>query len=164
MRDVFGDLVLKGVCAAEPLMADLADEAREEACLAPREDGAILDFAVSRDALTSLMESADQPLTLTNIQLISSTPGAKDARLVRLDGVAPDATTIAAGTYKASRSHYLYVKNQHVGMVPGLMEFVAEFLSDAAQGVDGYLVKDGWMPLNEKERREMLAMTKALVN
>lgn len=119
---------------------------------------------MSRDALTSLMESADQPLTLTNIQLISSTPGAKDARLVRLDGVAPDATTIAAGTYKASRSHYLYVKNQHVGMVPGLMEFVAEFLSDAAQGVDGYLVKDGWMPLNEKERREMLAMTKALVN
>jgi phosphate transport system substrate-binding protein len=164
MRDVFGDLVLKGVCAAEPLMADLADEAREEACLAPREDGAILDFAVSRDALTSLMESADQPLTLTNIQLISSTPGAKDAKLVRLDGVAPDATTIAAGTYKASRSHYLYVKNQHVGMVPGVMEFVAEFLSDAAQGADGYLVKDGWMPLNDKERQEMLAMTKALVN
>lgn len=164
MRDVFGDLVLKGVCADEPLMADMADEAREEACLAPREDGAILDFAVSRDALTSLMESADQPLTLTNIQLMSSTPGAKDAMLVSLDGVAPDATTIAAGTYKASRSHYLYVKNQHVGMVPGVMEFVAEFLSDAAQGADGYLVKDGWMPLNDKERQEMLAMTKALVN
>jgi phosphate transport system substrate-binding protein len=56
------------------------------------------------------------------------------------------------------------VKNQHVGMVPGVMEFVAEFLSDAAQGADGYLVKDGWMPLNDKERQEMLERTKTLVN
>ena len=110
MRDLFGDLVLKGVCAEEPLLAALADEAREEACLAPREDGAILDFAVSRDALTSLVESADQPLTLTNIQLMSITPGAKDAKLVNLDGIAPDSSSISAGTYKASRSHYLYVE------------------------------------------------------
>jgi phosphate transport system substrate-binding protein len=164
MRDVFGDLVLKPVCADEPALASLANEAREEACLAPREDGAILDFAVSRDALTAMTESSDQPLTLTNVQLISTTPGAKDSKLVRLDGVMPDASTIADGSYKASRSHFLYVKNQHVGEVPGVMEFVAEFLSDAAQGPDGYLVKDGWMPLKDEERQEMLALTKSFVN
>jgi phosphate transport system substrate-binding protein len=164
MRDLFGDLVLKAACADEPLLASMADEAREEACLAPREDGAILDFAVSRDALTSLIESTDRPLVLTNIQLVSTTPGAQDAKLVSLDGVAPDASTIASGAYKASRSHYLYVKNQHVSEVPGVMEFVAEFLSEAAQGANGYLVADGWIPLKEDERQAMLALTKGLMN
>ena len=37
MRDLFGDLILKKACDDEPLLEALADEAREEACLAPRE-------------------------------------------------------------------------------------------------------------------------------
>jgi phosphate transport system substrate-binding protein len=161
MRDLFGDLVLKPVCAAEPAMASMADEAREEACLAPREDGAILDFAVSRDALLAVTESQDQPVVLTNMQLVNTTAEAKDVQLIRLDGVAPSTATIASGEYRASRSHYLYVKNQHVGQVPGVLEFVTEFLSDAAQGPDGYLVKMGWIPLKDDERREMQGRAKS---
>jgi len=164
MRDLFGDLVLKSVCADEPAMAAMADDVREEACLAPREDGVIVDFAVSRDALTAMAESSDQPLAITNIQLISTTPEAKGVQLVKLDGVAPETSTIASGEYKASRSHYLYVKNQHIGQVPGVMDFVAEFLSDDAQGPTGYLLKDGWIPLKDDERQEMAARAKSLVN
>jgi len=164
MRDLFGDLVLKPVCADEPAIAALAEDAREEACLAPREDGAILDFAVSRDALTALAESSDQPMAITNVQLISTTPEAKGVQLVKLDGVAPETSTIASGEYKASRSHYLYVKNQHIGQVPGVMEFVSAFLSDAAQGPDGYLIKMGWIPLKDEERKELMARAKSLLN
>jgi phosphate transport system substrate-binding protein len=164
MRDLFGDLVLKPVCGDEPAMASMTDEAREEACLAPREDGAILDFAVSRDALLAVTESQDQPVVLTNMQLMNTTAEAKGMQLVKLDGVAPATATIASGEYKASRSHYLYVKNQHVGQVPGVLEFVTEFLSDEAQGSDGYLVKMGWIPLKDEERNEMMARAAGVSN
>lgn len=163
-RDLFGDLVLKPVCNDEPAMATMAEDAREEACLAAREDGAVLDFEASRDALIAMTESSDQPLVLTNLQTVTTTPEAKSAPLVKIDGVAPNGTTIASGEYKVSRTHYLYVKNQNVGHVPGVMEFVAEFVSDAAQGPNGYLLADGWIPLKEDERREMAARAKSLVN
>ena len=74
------------------------------------------------------------------------------------------ALLIASGEYRASRTHYLYVKNQNVGQVPGVMEFVAEFVSEAAQGANGYLLADGWIPLKDDERQEMQARTKSLVN
>lgn len=162
-RDLFGDLVLKPVCNDEPAMAAMADDVREEACLAAREDGAVLDFEASRDALIAMLESSDQPLVLTNLQTVSTTPEAKGVPLVKIDGVAANASTIASGEYRASRTHYLYVKNQNVGQVPGVMEFVAEFVSDAAQGPNGYLLADGWIPLKEDERQEMLARTKSLM-
>jgi phosphate transport system substrate-binding protein len=163
-RDLFGDLVLKPVCKDEPAMASMAEEARDEACLAAREDGAVLEFEASQDALVAMLESADQPFVLTNLQTVTTTPEAKDVALVKIDGVAPTPLTIASGEYRASRTHYLYVKNQNVGQVPGVMEFVAEFVSEAAQGANGYLLADGWIPLKDDERQEMQARTKSLVN
>jgi phosphate transport system substrate-binding protein len=163
MRDLLGELVLSPVCAAEPALAAMADDARDEACLAAREDGVILDFANSRDGLMAMTESKDQPVVLTNWQLISTTPQA-NAQLAKLDGVAPSASTIASGEYKASRAHYLYVKNQHVGQVPGIMEFVSAFLSDAAQGPNGYLTAKGWLPLKDDERKELASRAASLSN
>jgi phosphate transport system substrate-binding protein len=163
MRDLLGELILNPVCTAEPALAAMADDAREEACLAAREDGTILDFSNSRDGLTAMTESKDQPVVLTNWQLISTTPQA-NAQLAKLDGVAPSAATIASGEYKASRSHYLYVKNQHIGQVPGIMEFVSAFLSDAAQGPNGYLTAKGWLPLKDGERKELGARAASLSN
>ena len=38
-----------------------------------------------------------------------------------------------------SRSLYIYVKKANVGVTPGLKDFLAEFVSDAATGRGGYL-------------------------
>jgi phosphate transport system substrate-binding protein len=160
-RDLLSDLVLLKACEDEPAMASMSDDAREEACLAAREDGAILEFATSRDALVAMVEAADQPLALTNLQAINMSPEAKDAKIVKLEGVEPNTSTIASGEYEASRTYYLYVKNQHIGDIPGIVEYVTEFLSDDAQGPDGYLTKMGWMAPKDEEREEMLARIKS---
>ena len=39
-----------------------------------------------------------------------------------------------------SRSLFFYIKQAHVGVVPGIQEYAAEFTSDAASGEDGYLL------------------------
>jgi phosphate transport system substrate-binding protein len=54
-----------------------------------------------------------------------------------------------------SRSLYFYVKNAHVGTVPGIEEFVAEFTSEDAFGPDGYLADKGLIPLHDDEREEV---------
>ena len=49
------------------------------------------------------------------------------------------------------------MKNAHVGVIPGLKEFVAEFLSDRATGDEGYLADKGLIPLPAGERTQVIA-------
>ena len=79
-----------------------------------------------------------------------------------IDGVAPDFDSIAAGKYPVSRPLYFYVKKAHVGRVPGIREYVAEFVSDAAAGELGYLADIGLIPLGDDEREAMQAQAKNL--
>ena len=44
------------------------------------------------------------------------------------------------------------MKNQNIPLVPGLTEFVQEFVSDRAMGPDGYLLEKGLIPLPDELR------------
>ena len=44
------------------------------------------------------------------------------------------------------------MKNAHVGVIPGIKEYVKEFTASKAIGNDGYLVDKGLIPLSENER------------
>jgi phosphate transport system substrate-binding protein len=68
-------------------------------------------------------------------------------KVATVNGIAPNPTTIANGSYPLSRSLYIYVKKSNIGVTPGLREFVEEFLSDAASGRGGYLQGRGLIPL-----------------
>lgn len=65
---------------------------------------------------------------------------------------------IASGKYPASRSLFVYVKKQHVGVIPGIKEFLAEYVSNKAIGEDGYLVGKGLiaMPKADIEKTEKI--------
>ena len=56
-----------------------------------------------------------------------------------LNGMVPTAEGIAADEYPVARSLFFYVKKAHVGVVPGIAEYVSEFTSNAAMGQNGYL-------------------------
>ena len=64
-----------------------------------------------------------------------------------MDGVEATVDNITSGKYEVSRLLYFYVKNQHLDLVPGIKEYVAEFMSDRAGGEDGYLADKGMIPL-----------------
>ena len=48
---------------------------------------------------------------------------------------------------------YVYVKKAHIGMIPGIKEFMTEFSSDKAWGKDGYLADKGLIPMPDAERK-----------
>ncbi|MFX7792840.1 phosphate ABC transporter substrate-binding protein, partial [Acinetobacter baumannii] len=58
-----------------------------------------------------------------------------------ISGVAPTYETISSGLYPGARPLYLYVKSAHMGAVPGMKQFLNEYI--AAWGADGPLVKHG---------------------
>lgn len=51
-----------------------------------------------------------------------------------------------------SRPLYFYVKNAHKGVIPGLAEFVTEYVSEASFGEGGYLSERGLIPLPTADR------------
>ena len=51
-----------------------------------------------------------------------------------------------------SRPLYFYAKKAHVGAVPGIKEYLAEFTSDKAFGEEGYLTEKGLILMPEAER------------
>lgn len=68
-----------------------------------------------------------------------------------LDGVELTFDNIASYDYPGARPLFFYVKKQHVGVVPGLKEFISEFVSEKAMGMDGYLFPAGLVPLSDSD-------------
>jgi len=64
-------------------------------------------------------------------------------KVASMDGVFPSTETIADGSYLVSRPLFMYVKKQHIGVVPGLQEFLDFFMSDDMAGPDGALIDYG---------------------
>jgi len=101
-----------------------------------------------------------------NVETIAAKPGAllitsygvfesnlDNLNGVIIDGIEPNFQTIANGSYLMARPLYMYVKKASAGKVPGLEEFVIDFISDDAWGTAGYLRTYGLVPLGDEERK-----------
>jgi phosphate transport system substrate-binding protein len=65
-------------------------------------------------------------------------------KAVSLNGVAPSVETISALRYPGARQIFLYAKGEHVGVVPGMREFLAEYAR--GWGAGEYLSLRGLIP------------------
>ena len=74
-----------------------------------------------------------------------------------MSGIVPSTETIASGKYPVSRPLYFYVKNAHLGVIPGLQEYIDFFVSDDMAGPNGPLAAYGLVSDPE------LAATQAMV-
>ncbi len=74
----------------------------------------------------------------------------------------PTFDSIASAKYPVSRALYFYVKKAHIGVIPGLTEFVQEYTSDKAFGADGYLADKGLIPLPASDAKKVRADATAM--
>ena len=79
-----------------------------------------------------------------------------------VDGEAPTFENIADGKYPVSRPLFFYVKKAHVGTIPGIAEYLAEFTNEKAWGPEGYLADKGMIPMPDAERKEFADNVKNL--
>ena len=54
------------------------------------------------------------------------------------------------------------MKKAHVGVIPGMKEYLAEFTSEKAWGDEGYLADRGLIPMPKAERAKYAKIAKNL--
>ncbi|MCB1380509.1 MAG: substrate-binding domain-containing protein [Alphaproteobacteria bacterium] len=162
-RDSFHELVMeRGALEIDSLKALKSSDAKafEAAWKSLREDGAYVEAGENDNVIVQKLEANPSAFGIFGFSFLEE----NSAKLagVELGGVGPSFETIADGSYKASRELFVYIKKAHVGVIPGLQEFVAEYVSNAAAGEDGYLADKGLVTLpgerHEKVAAEVAAM------
>lgn len=120
-----------------------------------REDGAYVEAGENDNVIVQKLEANPDALGIFGYSFLEE--NATRLRGVALDGVAPGYDEITSGKYKGGRRIYVYVKKAHVGVVPGIDKFMAEYMSNKAVGEDGYLARKGLVPLPPQELGEARA-------
>ncbi len=70
----------------------------------------------------------------------------------RINSIDDTVENIQSGRYPLARSMFVYFKRNHIGVVPGLQEFLNEYASEAALNEDGYLAQKGLVPMQRELR------------
>ncbi len=154
-RDAFVELALEGGCESfESLRAiKETDGGRYKAiCHTIREDGAYVEAGENDNLIVQKLEANPDALGVFGFSFLDQ--NSDKVQGSKISGVEPDFDEIADGNYPVSRPLYFYAKKAHVGVIPGMAEFLAEFTSDRAWGEDGYLADKGLIPMPDDERDE----------
>jgi phosphate transport system substrate-binding protein len=152
-RDAFVELAMEGGAKSFPMLAALKEKdenAFKAIAHAIREDGAYVEAGENDNLIVQKLAANPNAFGVFGYSFLEE--NADRVQGSHVDGVAPEFETIADGSYGISRALYFYVKKAHVGVVPGLKQFIEAFLSDAAASEDGYLADKGLIPLTDAER------------
>jgi phosphate transport system substrate-binding protein len=152
-RDAFVEVAMEGGCKTFPALAALrkTDKRRFKAlCHAIREDGRYVEAGENDNLIVQKLNANPEALGIFGFSFLDQNQDRMQGSLI--DGVEPGLNNIAEGTYPVSRSLYFYVKNAHVDVIPGIREYVAEFMSEKALGEYGYVTDKGLIPLTDAER------------
>ena len=151
-RDAFAELVLDAGCATFANIKALkdTDEARfKKVCQSVREDGAYIEAGENDNLIVQKLGANPKALGVFGYSFLEA--NISQIQGATIDGVAPTFENIASGSYPVSRPLYFYVKKAHIGVIPGINEFLAEYVSPRAMGADGYLAGKGLVPLPAAE-------------
>ena len=141
-RDALAEMILEKGCTTNAEMKALkeSDEDRyKEVCTKVREDGVYVETGENDNLLVQKVAANPGSVGIMGYSFLEE--NTDKVRGLTLGGVAPTYETISSFDYAGARPLYIYVKGEHVAAIPGLKEFLAEYVS--AWGDDGYLVERG---------------------
>lgn len=125
-----------------------------------RKDGAYVEAGENDNVIVQKLEANKNAVGIFGYSFLEENTA--KLRGLAIDGVEPSYDNIASGKYEGSRPLFIYVKKQHVGVVPGIDKFVAEYVSAKAMSKDGYLARKGLVTLPKAEAEKVAANAKGL--
>ncbi|MDX1514478.1 MAG: PstS family phosphate ABC transporter substrate-binding protein [Gammaproteobacteria bacterium] len=164
-RDALAELALEGGCKSIDWIKAMKKSDKKmykEVCHTVREDGHYVEAGENDNLIVQKLEANTNALGVFGFSFLDQNTDKLQGSIV--DAVAPEFEKIADQSYPVSRPLYFYVKKAHIGSVPGIREFLAEFTSEKAWGPDGYLADKGLIPMPAEERQKFLADVKNLTN
>ena len=137
------------------------DEPRfKRVCDSIREDGAYIEAGENDNLIVQKLGANPDAVGIFGYSFLEENLDKLKGAVV--DGVSPTFETIASGKYPASRPLFIYVKKAHIGVIPGITEFIAEYISEKALGEEGYLADKGLIPPTKTEIGKIRDDAKAL--
>ena len=146
-REVFDEKVIIAGCEetgafeAFKTAAGGDEDAAEDKCMALRTDGVSVDIDGDYTETLARIDANKNAIGVFGLSFYQN--NTDKLRVATMNGVVPTAESISAGDYPVSRPLYFYVKTAHLGVIPGLQEYIDFFVSDDMAGPDGPLAAYG---------------------
>ncbi len=157
-REVFDEKVLIEGCEENGTLAAheaAGAEDAEKSCMALRTDGVSVDIDGDYTETLARVDANKNGIGVFGLSFYQN--NTDKLQVATMNGVVPTTEAIAAAEYPVSRPLFFYVKKAHIGVIPGLKEYVSFFLSDDMAGPDGPLAAYGLVSDPE------LAATQAMI-
>ncbi len=159
-RDAFVELALHSGCEALDFFKEqkksLEKKAYEtlvkEKCSPIRTDGPYIEAGENDNLIVQRLEADANAYGVFGYSFLFENED--KLKGVKVEGVLPSFDTIAEGSYGISRPLYIYIKNAHRDVIPGVKEFLAEYVSKEALTRGGYLSERGLTPLSDEKVKE----------
>jgi len=162
-RDAFVELAMESGCKQFDMIAQMEDENENQfktVCHSMREDGPFVEAGENDNLIVQRLAQDPETLGIFGYSFLMENTGQIQAATV--NGVEPTPEAISSDKYPVARSLWFYVKKAHVGVIPGIQEYVSEFTSEGAWGDNGYLVDVGLIPSPRNERMKIAKAVKEL--
>jgi phosphate transport system substrate-binding protein len=162
-RDAFAELALEGGCKTFPFIKAMKKQDKNKykaVCHAVREDGGYVEAGENDNLIVQKLVANPDALGVFGYSFLEQNSEKVQGSLI--NGKLPTFDAIADGSYPVSRSLFFYVKKAHIGVIPGIEGYLAEFTSEKAMGEYGYLAEKGMIPMTDEERSKVLSTVKNL--
>ena len=162
-RDAFAELAMEGGCKEFGWIKDMKKQDKKKykaLCHGVREDGAYIEAGENDNLIVQKLEKNPNALGIFGFSFLDQ--NGDKVQGSKIDGMDPTFEAIADGSYPVSRPLFFYVKKAHVGTIPGIAEYVAEFTSEKAWGDEGYLTDKGMIPMPREEREKFASDARSL--
>ena len=146
-RDSFVELYMEAGCRTFAWLNAMRTDNEpsfKRACDTVREDGSYVEAGENDNLIVQKLNANKNAVGIFGYSFLEENLDKLKGAVV--DGVSPTYETVSSGKYPASRPLFIYVKKQHVNVIPGIAEFVAEYTSEKALGEEGYLADKGLVP------------------
>ncbi len=160
-RDAFVELTMHDGCKAldyfkkqkESMEKADFDKLVNEKCTPMRQDGPFIEAGENDNLIVQRIDADPSAVGIFGYSFLYENQDKLQG--VKINGVDPSFATIEDGSYPIARPMFIYIKNAHRQVIPGLNDFVAEYVSDEAMGSGGYLSERGLVVLSPEMLKKM---------
>lgn len=140
----------KGYCKkdAEAKSALKAAGMKAKKCRAMRTDGAFIEAGEQDNLIVQKLNEDTTAYGIFGFSYLDQNSDTLQGAVI--SKTAPTFENIAGNNYSVSRALYYYVKHQHIGVVPGIKEYMTEWTKH--WGDEGALSDAGMIPMPKAER------------
>lgn len=154
-RDAFVELAMHDGCTA---IAG-KDGFDKEKCSRLRSDGHFVEMGENDNIIVQRLLAEPSTVGIFGYSFLYENQD--KVKAVAVNGIEPTPETIASFEYDIARPVFIYIKNAHRGVIPGLEEFIEEFISDDSLAPGGYNQERGLTPLQKNKLAQVQAEVKS---